>query len=159
MFSLYDTHSKLISIHVPAWGTTGCCLNISLSVPNFNPRSRVGNDDDAICGVTMFDISIHVPAWGTTAYLQGEGQMRQISIHIPAWGTTVTKLWSDRESYISIHVPAWGTTVNDELVWSSDTDFNPRSRVGNDSATIAYSPSSITFQSTFPRGERRGVTR
>ena len=61
-----DIQSGLISIHVPAWGTT-----------------------DVSC--TEYDccsISIHVPAWGTTAiqdvYLDNFG----ISIHVPAWGTT-----------------------------------------------------------------------
>ena len=32
--------------------------------------------------------------------------------------------------------------------------FNPRSRVGNDSARRGYSQSCAEFQSTFPRGER-----
>ena len=34
----------LISIHVPAWGTTNWQNNIFYELIYFNPRSRVGND-------------------------------------------------------------------------------------------------------------------
>ena len=33
-----------ISIHVPAWGTTGLPARPAIKGPDFNPRSRVGND-------------------------------------------------------------------------------------------------------------------
>ena len=33
--------------------------------------------------------------------------------------------------------------------------FNPRSRVGNDILSIKFARTTLTFQSTFPRGERR----
>ena len=62
--SLRDLH---ISIHVPAWGTTEYHERALLLQRDFNPRSRVGNDDNKavpIDGVVL--ISIHVPAWGTT---------------------------------------------------------------------------------------------
>ena len=35
-----------ISIHVPAWGTTKSILDTVYPPPNFNPRSREGNDQD-----------------------------------------------------------------------------------------------------------------
>ena len=78
-----------ISIHVPAWGTTGQYVKISCDIA----------------------ISIHVPAWGTTinrrtlfdemifqsTFPRGERQRsrRKIFLHVD----------------ISIHVPAWGTTT------------------------------------------------
>ena len=34
----------IISIHVPAWGTTKIPLRSSMPLTDFNPRSRVGND-------------------------------------------------------------------------------------------------------------------
>ena len=99
-----------------------------------------------------------------------------ISIHVPAWGTTtsecVLQIWCN----ISIHVPAWGTTDalnNNTLVLqfqstfprgerqvlstspTSDSNFNPRSRVGNDGGEIAKEATELLFQSTFPRGERQ----
>ena len=77
---------------------------------------------------------------------------------------------------ISIHVPAWGTTETDIIwkIWYSN--FNPRSRVGNDVSKTDFEKfysisihvpawgttgrdvfavaDDILFQSTFPRGER-----
>ena len=40
----YKDFLKIISIHVPAWGTTEALFAASAAIPNFNPRSRVGND-------------------------------------------------------------------------------------------------------------------
>ena len=77
----------------------------------FNPRSRVGNDGGTVTAINCnINISIHVPAWGTT----GE------------WAEALDALW------ISIHVPAWGTTGSSPPEKPPETNFNPRSRVGND---------------------------
>ena len=79
----------VISIHVPAWGTTadvsktdstfqkdfnprsrvGNDLNMRADDDgfiDFNPRSRVGNDKDMKKTINLLNISIHVPAWGPT---------------------------------------------------------------------------------------------
>ena len=80
-----------ISIHVPAWGTTNCrqwtdhwksdfnprsrvgnddvAFAQSCLETDFNPRSRVGNDGTSECLIELIFISIHVPAWGTTAHI------------------------------------------------------------------------------------------
>ena len=56
---------------------------------DFNPRSRVGNDDFSDQLKSMNDlISIHVPAWGTTSVANANIVVTRISIHVPAWGTT-----------------------------------------------------------------------
>ena len=55
-----------------------------------------------------------------------------ISIHVPAWGTTGATPLSGAYEAISIHVPAWGTTID-----------------------LFHKKTSLKFQSTFPRGERR----
>ena len=55
-----------ISIHVPAWGTTWGSFEIDGGKVDFNPRSRVGNDDMTENALVFVIISIHVPAWGTT---------------------------------------------------------------------------------------------
>ena len=147
-----QTATGVISIHVPAWGTTprGCCVNIAVEFQstfprgerpreidfvtrfeNFNPRSRVGNDDSGNEIPVYYWISIHVPAWGTTVTFKGGASIDSISIHVPAWGTTKQRSMmlsfpvfqstfprGERLLYIpqrhifsiSIHVPAWGTT-------------------------------------------------
>ena len=57
----------MISIHVPAWGTT----------------TEAGEQEDGR------EISIHVPAWGTTSIrIPVPSVLNSISIHVPAWGTT-----------------------------------------------------------------------
>ena len=58
--------NRLISIHVPAWGTT----------------------KSVIVSTNSTRISIHVPAWGTTLTPNIIIQQFIISIHVPAWGTT-----------------------------------------------------------------------
>ena len=64
--SFYSYIIKLISIHVPAWGTTALSSNLGLN----------------------YGISIHVPAWGTTSDSFFSVRSSCISIHVPAWGTT-----------------------------------------------------------------------
>ena len=132
LFVVPSASVLIISIHVPAWGTTQewdpglnrpllfqstfprgerRCKNWIYSVTeNFNPRSRVGNDKRR---------SLRRLGW-------------KISIHVPAWGTTPANAETGRTEAISIHVPAWGTTPNDSICNTLVTNFNPRSRVGND---------------------------
>ena len=121
----------MISIHVPAWGTTQCQFSsespfpfqstfprgerlvetmIIQKVENFNPRSRVGNDIPPFHVCPPSVISIHVPAWGTTAGISGRH-------------------------------------------FAPCSHFNPRSRVGNDASPTPITDAAL-FQSTFPRGER-----
>ena len=66
-------------------------LNIrteNICAVNFNPRSRVGNDDIISRVKATKSISIHVPAWGTTEMGVTFSNIKNISIHVPAWGTT-----------------------------------------------------------------------
>ena len=62
----YEKIRFMISIHVPAWGTTQFDRRGSYTAGNFNPRSRVGNDGIKNVIIDALNISIHVPAWGTT---------------------------------------------------------------------------------------------
>ena len=39
--------SELVSIHAPAWGATGPSLQQSAVLQSFNPRTRVGCDEEA----------------------------------------------------------------------------------------------------------------
>ena len=81
----------VISIHVPAWGTTADVSKTdSTFQKDFNPRSRVGNDADLSVLRLADAISIHVPAWGTTDWDDYFSVVCIISIHVPAWGTTAT---------------------------------------------------------------------
>ena len=78
----------------------------------FNPRSRMGSDQVVMKTCYELKISIHAPAWGATQLI-------------------VRKLIILR---ISIHAPAWGATAATNAFSSLSSNFNPRSRMGSDSA-------------------------
>ena len=109
------------------------CLQYSV---DFNPRSRVGNDQWKFIPKSNYTISIHVPAWGTTTSCDILFHHVYISIHVPAWGTTTQEISHCKAFSISIHVPAWGTTFS-RYYWIDNIE---------------------RFQSTFPRGERLDVS-
>ena len=46
--SVLSMIQDIISIHVPAWGTTMMQVILSRTILYFNPRSRVGNDNTSI---------------------------------------------------------------------------------------------------------------
>ena len=122
----------VISIHVPAWGTTVHFCDLAISHFYFNPRSRVGNDEWNQVDNIYSSISIHVPAWGTTR----QEDMTTITIYNfnprSRVGNDAGSSYHHHADSISIHVPAWGTT------------HAGRRRAKGEK-----------FQSTFPRGERR----
>ena len=57
---------------------------------------------------------------------------------------------------VSIHAPARGATPGPASPSTAPASFNPRSREGSDVSAPAASSPSPSFQSTLPRGERRG---
>ncbi len=59
---------------------------------------------------------------------------------------------------ISIHAPARGATQNKLPYLFANRNFNPRSREGSDIVRDAVWYFTLQFQSTLPRGERRGTT-
>ncbi len=56
----------MVSIHVPARGTTELWIRNRSSRQCFNPRSRKGNDGREEDWAKRWRVSIHVPARGTT---------------------------------------------------------------------------------------------
>ena len=133
VYQLPESRETIISIHVPAWGTTKA---------------------DGIIK-RFHKISIHVPAWGTTVihlyeyityvfqstFPRGERPSSKPSRCRPGnfnprsrVGNDLSALGASPVIHISIHVPAWGTTDQQSPVLSRPRNFNPRSRVGNDEA-------------------------
>ena len=127
-------NKTMISIHVPAWGTTGADGKSSYtwifqSTFPRGERREIWDNSHSDCSEFQ------------STFPRGERRERmvhrvfrehQISIHVPAWGTTVVHSTYLDLGIISIHVPAWGTT-----------DTPPILKANGE------------FQSTFPRGERR----
>jgi len=114
-----DQLCRIISIHVPARGTTFC------PYPS--------------CHLSLM-ISIHVPARGTTLRVEQLVELGGISIHVPARGTTIDPLTAMAETDISIHVPARGTTRGILANSPPESNFNPRTRTGYDHPAPAPHP-------------------
>ena len=104
-----------------------------------------------------------------------------VSIHAPARGATSLDHTICRTSPVSIHAPARGATphcrgtsragnrfnpraregrdlATSALPYSADS-FNPRAREGRDPSSTNSASMSLVFQSTRPRGARRGSCR
>ena len=78
----------MISIHAPGWGATTWSLPLWEKIVDFNPRTRMGCDQEQIVPAFRIGISIHAPAWGATARSSTLPTKVKISIHAPAWGAT-----------------------------------------------------------------------
>jgi len=56
-----------VSIHAPAWGATPCDRERAALRMGFNPRARVGRDQNSLTlAQSDLAVSIHAPAWGAT---------------------------------------------------------------------------------------------
>ncbi len=106
----------------------------------------------------VIEVSIHAPAWGAT------------SVSISAT-STATRFQSTHprgvrpgltghdagQQRVSIHAPAWGATRSWRGTDTAGGGFNPRTRVGCDTAYPWPSMPWPMFQSTHPRGVRRNA--
>ena len=97
----------IISIHAPVWGATFRRKNnYSQQDANFNPRTRMGCDLNALASLFVsWRISIHAPVWGATGGLLLKSQIDYISIHAPVWGATKRsgKKWQYKLKFQSTH--------------------------------------------------------
>ena len=102
----------MVSIHAPAWGATVLLLMMWSSATSFNPRTRVGCDDNDDVFSLQDGVSIHAPAWGATS----QKQANEDSIHGFNPRTRV------------------GCDLSSPAMRDCSSGFNPRTRVGCDLA-------------------------
>ena len=150
-------YSPRVSIHAPVWGATRWATSWPTATASFNPRSpcgerpdqtdtvnypdgfnprsRVGSDEDEVGGGTaLIVVSIHAPVWGATDTFKSLGLGVGVSIHAPVWGATPAVGGTEPARHpVSIHAPVWGATT----------------------AQGAGKDCVHEFQSTLPCGERR----
>ena len=147
---------------------------------NFNPRSHAGSDNAiqlVICEFDDFNPRSHAGSdtacktnQRTTAVFQstlprGERQWRPdgchkpvfISIHAPTRGATWRPDGCHKPVFISIHAPTRGATTYPRDLRYTQKHFNPRSHAGSDYGGCREASAEVQFQSTLPRGERRGA--
>ena len=97
MLTSYFIFASIVSIHVPARGTTSSRQKRNLRRRSFNPRSRKGNDRYVTFPFRWPSVSIHVPARGTTIVPVSPFQDPFVSIHVPARGTTKLRIAGFRD--------------------------------------------------------------
>ena len=100
----------LISIHVPAWGTTNWQNNIFYELIYFNPRSRVGNDQVFIHNVWNSKDFNPRSRVGNDGFVPGCPRLGSYFNPRSRVGNDSIEGIKDADIPISIHVPAWGTT-------------------------------------------------
>ena len=149
---------QTVSIHAPAWGATpghddssGRCQFQSTHPRGVRPCPQAADRQ-------VVPVSIHAPAWGATTF-----QTLRVSYGNQFQSTHPRGVRLGHLELIhapllvSIHAPAWGAT------WRSRSEacrrracFNPRTRVGCDIVCAFNMLFFQEFQSTHPRGVRRG---
>ena len=144
---------------------------------NFNPRTPVGCDVDAVggrsqtilfqsthpSGVRRLDyrlinrcivISIHAPQWGATNSIPGSKAIDVFQSTHPSGVRRDAQCSCLLSGVISIHAPQWGATSSSPSGSSCPCNFNPRTPVGCDMGhRLTISPD-WGFQSTHPSGVR-----
>ncbi len=124
-----------VSIHAPARGATGQKPHGDRRLQGFNPRARAGRD------AAQKIVDRHAELFQST---RPRGARRVYQRH-----------WH-RDPAVSIHAPARGATRDR---WPSSEfliRFNPRARAGRDQNQVETTVAAGMFQSTRPRGARRG---
>ena len=121
-----------VSIHAPVWGATKAC-NLVLLRRCFNPRTRVGCDNQIAKYYQRLAVSIHAPVWGATAavdkllVITGFQSTHPCGVRLGSHKGEFlmfsfnprTRVGCDPRTYsswccwlVSIHAPVWGATVN-----------------------------------------------
>ena len=83
------TQSGKISIHAPAWGATVLRSCRKRHMGYFNPRSRMGSDNELLNttqGYLRFQSTL--PHGERRMVIAAAAERNNISIHAPAWGAT-----------------------------------------------------------------------
>ena len=150
---------SIVSIHAPARGATGFPrLDKEIGIPVSIHAPARGATGQSAPGLSNQSVSIHAPARGATGNCAGFALKRPVSIHAPARGATQTGQSLIIFIVVSIHAPARGATrINCRRDIPKRIGFNPRSREGSDASPVARAMDLFRFQSTLPRGERRGI--
>ncbi len=158
-------------------GVRLCLCPETFVYQDFNPRTHVGCDSSPIAAVSFqrnFNPRTHV---GCDFTLAPCACALEISIHAPTWGATlVTNFYDFVSRFQSTHPRGVRLMmigiVTAEFNFNPRThvgcdllllalvqflgNFNPRTHVGCDFLSLRCMPTNPEFQSTHPRGVRRG---
>ena len=148
----YNVEFSDVSIHAPVWGATAIDHEFG-NLVSFNPRTRVGCDNQIAHNTAQLTVSIHAPVWGATL-------TTWLSVVDLAFQSThpcgVRPLGVGATSTItpvSIHAPVWGATYATALFTSSKL-FQSTHPCGVRQTMRKQFDRAAAFQSTHPCGVR-----
>ena len=123
-----------VSIHAPVWGAT-ITSTFKHSVLLFQSTHPCGVRPAQAIGCKDVSVSIHAPVWGATLNGWLFSINPEVSIHAPVWGATNCKL--NQRSRLCFNPR---TRVGCDSAWTLTNChwpcFNPRTRVGCDTHSI-----------------------
>ena len=132
---MYLGANGIVSIHVPARGTTQLQQLRQHLVNSFNPRSRKGNDSDSCRRTASVSVSIHVPARGTTMTAGCRSGARLFQSTFPQGERPRDWSAKGRDRWFQSTFPQ-GERHKGVSDVRFDYRFNPRSRKGNDLSIV-----------------------
>ena len=152
-----DGNACAISIHAPARGATlfGCTAPIRQLISIHAPAR--GATTHFYCLEVCAMISIHAPARGATESASPQSDIDIFQSTLPRGERLLNVFFSPNSSNFNPRSRE-GSDIMELSITSPVPDFNPRSREGSDSDGKYNINQSIQFQSTLPRGERRGIS-
>ncbi len=126
----------VVSIHAPAWGATLDLSDVISTIISFNPRARVGRDNQP------------APAWARPTRFNPRARVGRDEAARKK-KDAIAEFQSTRPRGARLHSrPCF------RALWIR---FNPRARVGRDLGLIVLDYVQKVFQSTRPRGARPAV--
>ena len=121
---------------------------------HFNPRSRVGNDQNKLDAFRDLVISIHVPAWGTTLMTLIEALSRIFQSTFPRGERQGKPVFMCTGMIFQSTFPR-GERRNSNYAYSQHHEFQSTFPRGERLLWLPDISICCRFQSTFPRGERQ----
>ena len=103
-----------VSIHAPAWGATHTSPRSKGGCESFNPRPRVGGDEEAGGGlVRLVEFQSTPPRGGRPGMMAAWARSYSMFQSTPPRGGRPGGCgWRVLVHHVSIHAPAWGATCD-----------------------------------------------
>ena len=143
-----------VSIHAPVWGATQAMYHLMRS-SCFNPRTRVGCDQQEWADALHSYVSIHAPVWGATCYPPNHRFYTRFQSTHPC-GVRPIAVSATKPCTVSIHAPVWGAT-NCLIVMQKLEKFQSTHPCGVRLSLTLKTYCKLLFQSTHPCGVRHVI--
>jgi hypothetical protein len=156
---VHDHHAlgRVVSIHAPTGGGDTPGLSSGSGIKGFNPRPHGGGTSRASatwCAARRFNPRPH---GGGDALARGSlGTSLRFNPRPHGGGDKRVGQGGAGDDGVSIHAPTGGATMDLPSLAGVSGSFNPRPHGGGDPPAVFHRAVNSSFQSTPPRGGRRG---